>query len=94
MKNQTQTKTQINQPMLDKVLASIPEDKHEALRNCVQAMNDMVNHIEHSGRPQTTQHYYGDYLPLIKTKTDYVLYKIAGAGPGASAVAMLNGWTN
>ena len=54
-------------------------------------MNDMVNYIENSGRIQTTQHWYGDYLALIQTKQDALLYRLAGAGQGVVSAARING---
>lgn len=90
MKDMTTTKIEINHDMLTKIKASVRQEKHEALDGVIEAMNEMVNFIENSDRPQTTQHWSGDYLPLIRTKQDFILYRVAGAGQGCVSAAKIN----
>jgi hypothetical protein len=85
------TKAQINQLALDHVKPKLPSDKATLLQGFIEAMNEMVNLIEHSGRVPTTKDFYGDYLPLVRTRNDAMGYILAGAGPGVKAAMMLNG---
>ncbi len=88
----TPTKIAILQDKLDTLKAGLNDpEKAQRLQDAVEAMNDMVNHIENSGRIKTTQHWYGDYLALLKTKQDAVLYRLAGAGQGVLSAARING---
>lgn len=86
-----QTKIAILQDKLDEIKAKLDADKAQRLQDAVEAMNDMVNYIENSNRIQTTQNWYGDYLPLVKNKQDVILYRLAGAGPGVLSAAKVNG---
>ena len=83
-------KAQINQTALDLVKAKFDDYQAKIIQDLIQSMNDMVNFIEHSGRVETTKDFYGDYLPLIRTKSEFALYILAGAGEGARAVARIN----
>jgi hypothetical protein len=83
-------KAKINTEMLDRVLASISEDKHELFKSLVEASNEMVNFIEYSGRPQLTKDWYGDYLAIVHNSTDILVYLIAGANKqGIAAVKQI-----
>ena len=84
-------KAQINQLAVDYVKSTLPNDKATLYQGFIEALNDMVNFIEHSGRVPSTKDFYGDYLPLIRTRNDAMGYTLAGAGPGVKAAMMLNG---
>ena len=91
-KQKPQTKIAILQDKLDAIKAQMPADKAQRLQDAIEAMNDMVNHIENSGRIKTTQDHYGSYLPLLKSKQDVILYRLAGAGPGVLSAARIHGF--
>ena len=84
-------KAQINQLAVDYVKSTLPNDKATLYQGFIEALNDMVNLIEHSGRVPSTKDFYGDYLPLIRTRNDAMGYTLAGAGPGVKVAMMLNG---
>ena len=84
-------KAQINQLAVDYVKSTLSSDKATLYQGFIEALNDMVNFIEHSGRVPSTKDFYGDYLPLIRTRNDAMGYTLAGAGPGVKAAMMLNG---
>ena len=84
-------KAQINQLALDYVKSTLPSDKATLLQGFIETLNDRVNFIEHSGRVPSTKDFYGDYLPLIRTRNDAMGYALAGAGAGMKVAMMLNG---
>jgi hypothetical protein len=85
-------KIEILQTKLDQIKATLDPRKAQALQEAVEAMNEMVNYIENSNRIKTTQHFYGDYFVLIKTKQDVALYRLAGAGQGVLSAAKICGF--
>lgn len=81
-----------DQARINALLATLPQERHAAILDAIQAAEDMVNHLEYGGRIKTTQDYYGDYLALITSCTHLLIFACAGANlKGIAAAARING---
>lgn len=83
----------IKQAELDEFKAKCPENVRATIQKFVESLNEAVNIIE--GVPPLTKGWYDVYLPLIKTKHDFIFFFFAGANRvGIEAAAKLNGIHN